>query len=63
MDIEGISMRMSQTQLMDAVGMKVLSMSLDRATQGAEGMVEMLEESMPENLSIPNLGGNLDITV
>lgn len=63
MDIEGVSMRMSQTQLMDAVGMKVLSMSLDMATQGAEGMVEMLEEMVPENLSVPNLGGNLDIKI
>lgn len=62
MDIESMSMNLSQTQLMDTIATKVLSMSLDMAEQGAAGMVEMLEESM-EVSAVSGLGGNLDITI
>lgn len=48
MDIEQMSMNMSQTRLMDAVGTKVLSMSLDLVEQGADGLLEMMDESMME---------------
>lgn len=63
MDIERLSMNMSQTQLMDAVSTKVLSMAMDMAEQGGAGMVEMMEESMMEMPETPGLGTNLDITV
>ncbi len=63
MDIERMSMHLSQTPLMDAVGTKVLSMSLDRMEQGAEDLIEMMDESMMETAVDPNLGGNLDIMI
>ena len=63
MDIERMSMNLSQTQLMDAVGTKVLSMSLDRMEQGVEDMVAMLDESITETTVNSDIGGNLDIMV
>ena len=63
MDIEQMSMNMSQARLMDAVGTKVLSMSLDLVEQGADGLLEMMDEPMMEMAVDPNLGGNLDIKI
>lgn len=63
MDIAKMSMDLSQTQLMDAVGTKVLSMSLDMVDQGAEGLIEMMDESMMETSVNPDLGKNLDIMI
>ncbi|MDE6568891.1 MAG: YjfB family protein [Lachnospiraceae bacterium] len=63
MDIEQMSMNMSQARLMDAVSTKVLSMSLDLVEQGADGLIEMMDESMMETAVDPNLGGNLDIKI
>lgn len=63
MDIERMSMNMSQTQLMDAVSTKVLSMAIDMAEQGGAGLVEMMEESMMEMPETPGLGTNLDISI
>lgn len=63
MDIAGLAMGMSQTQVMDAVSTQVLSMSLDMMEQLGSGMVEMLDQSMMEQSVSPNLGGNLDLYV
>lgn len=63
MDIEGLSMNMSQTGLLDAVGTQVLAMSLDMAEQAGEGMIDMMNRSMMENSVMPELGGNIDIMV
>lgn len=63
MDIERMSMNLSQTQLMDAVSTKVLSMAMDMAEQGGAGLVEMMEESMMDMPEVPGLGTNLDITI
>ncbi len=63
MDIEKMSMNMSQTQLVDAVSTKVLSMAMDMAEQGGAGLVEMMEESMMEMPEVPGLGTNLDLKI
>lgn len=63
MDIERMSMNLSQTQVMDAVATKVLSMSLDMAEQGGAELIEMMDESMTEVSAAPGLGSNLDITI
>lgn len=63
MDIERMSMNLSQTQLMDAVSTKVLSMAMDMAEQGGAGLIEMMEESMVEMPEVPGLGTNLDISI
>ncbi|MDO4166166.1 MAG: YjfB family protein [Eubacteriales bacterium] len=63
MDMEGLSMNMSQTGLLDAVGTQVLAMSLDMAEQAGEGLIDMMDRSMMENSVMPELGGNIDIMV
>ncbi|MCH5267800.1 MAG: YjfB family protein [Lachnospiraceae bacterium] len=63
MNIEGLSMGMSQTQLMNSVSTQVLAMSLDMVEEMGEGMIEMLEESMMDAPATPNLGANLDISI
>lgn len=62
MDIERMSMNLSQTQLMDTVATEVLSMSLDMLEQGGAGLIEMMEDSMDVSAAT-GLGGNLDITI
>lgn len=63
MDIEGLSMSMSQTRVIDAIGTKVLSMSLDMVEQSGADLVEMMDRSMMENSVMPNLGNNIDIMI
>lgn len=63
MDIAGLAMGMSQTQVMDAVSTQVLSMSLDMVEQLGNGLVEMMDKSMMEQSVSPHLGGNLDLYV
>lgn len=63
MNIEGMSMGMSQTQLMNSVSTQVLAMSLDMVEEAGEGMIEMMEESMMDAPAAPNLGANLDISI
>lgn len=63
MGIEELSMGMSQAKLMTDFSTGVLSMTLDQMEEMGDGMVEMLEESMMEPVSIPGLGGNIDLTV
>lgn len=62
MDMERMSMNLSQTQLMDTVATEVLSMSLDMLEQGGAGLIEMMEDSMDVSAAT-GLGGNLDITI
>lgn len=63
MDIQGLSMDIAQSRVMDAVGTKVLSMSLDRIETAGDGLVEMMNRSMMEHSVNPNLGGNMDLYV
>lgn len=63
MGIEELSMGMSQTKLMTDFSTGVLSMTLDHLEEMGDGMVEMMEESMIEPVSIPGVGGNFDMMI
>lgn len=63
MDIAGLSMGLSQAQVVTDVGTAMLAKSLDMMETTGDGMVAMMERSMMENSVNPNLGGNIDIMV
>lgn len=63
MDIAGLSMGLSQAQVVTDVGTAILAKSLDMMETAGDGMVAMMERSMMENSVNPNLGGNIDIMV
>ncbi|MFD0616694.1 YjfB family protein [Paenibacillus sp. GCM10027629] len=58
MNISTLSTVMKQNSLSQAVGIKLLKMSNDQATQNGQNIVKMMEQSVQ-----PNLGGNLDLKV
>lgn len=58
MDIAALSIAMSQSKLMTEIGTAVLSKTLDTVEVQADGMVEMLEQSVN-----PSVGGNIDISL
>ncbi len=55
MDVAGISMAMSQTQLMNNVSTAVASMTLDSFQGQATEITKLMESSVT-----PNLGQNID---
>lgn len=62
-NIEGMSVNMSQTNLMTKVSTEVLAMSMDQLETAGAGLVDMMNRSVMENSVMPNLGGNIDIMV
>jgi len=58
MNISTLSTTMKQNSLSLAVGLKLVKMSNDQATQNGQNIVKMMEQSVQ-----PNLGGNLDLKV
>ncbi|WP_018757823.1 YjfB family protein [Paenibacillus terrigena] len=58
MNISTLSTVMKQNSLSQAVGIRLLKMSNDQATQNGQNIVKMMEQSVQ-----PNLGGNLDLKV
>lgn len=58
MDIPGLSMNMSQMNLMNNVGAALLSKTLSTAEDIGTEMVKMMEQSVT-----PELGQNIDITL
>lgn len=58
MDIAALSVSMSQSNLAQAVGLRVFQMAKEQAVQQSQDLTQMLERSVQ-----PNLGGNLDIRV
>ena len=58
MDIPGLSMALSQTELMTQVSTAMLAKSMDTVETMTEGMVKMMEASVT-----PNLGQNIDISI
>lgn len=63
MDIEGMSMALAQNKVLTDVSTQVLAMSLDQMEQTGSEVVELLNRSVAENSVMPNLGGNMDITI
>lgn len=56
MDVAGLSIAMSQSEVMNKIGTAVLSQSLDTIEVLGESMIQMMEQSVN-----PNLGANIDI--
>lgn len=58
MDIAALSVSMSQASLAQQVGLSVAKLSIDTATQNAEDLTKLMEQSVN-----PNLGSNIDISI
>lgn len=62
-NIQGMSVNMSQSNLMTKVSTEVLAMSMDQLETAGAGLVDMMNRSVMENSVMPNLGGNIDVMV
>ena len=62
MDIAGLSMAISQNNIMNKVGTAVLSQTMDAAEQQGAGIVAMIDHSMELSVN-PSVGGNFDMSV
>lgn len=58
MDIPGLSVAMSQANVVNDVNIAVLSKALDTMEESGELMVQMMEQSVN-----PHLGANIDVRV
>lgn len=56
MDIAGLSMNLSQANLTQAVGIRVLKLAQTNAVQQSQDFVKMMEQSV-----LPHLGQRVDI--
>ncbi len=61
-DIPGLSMALSQTRTMNAVGTAVLAKSLDTLEATGEQMVDMMAASMELSVN-PAVGANINLYV
>lgn len=58
MDIPGLSVAMSQANVVNDVNIAVLSKTLDTVEESGELMIQMMEQSVN-----PHLGANIDVRV
>ncbi len=58
MDIPGLSVAMSQANVINDVNIAVLSKTLDTVEESGELMIQMMEQSVN-----PHLGANIDVRV
>lgn len=63
MDIAALSMNMATQQTQSAVGVAVLSKSLDVSQANGQKMVEMINAADMERSVNPNIGGSIDLRV
>ena len=68
MDIPSLSMALSQSNVMNQVGAKVLGMSLDMAESTGDAVASILDSAAVDTAAMersvtPYLGGNFDMTV
>lgn len=62
MDIPGLSMALAQTQVMNDVGVAMLSKSLDTLETVGTDMVDMMKSSMELSVN-PSVGVNIDMYI
>ncbi len=62
MDIPALSMALSQNQVLNDVGVALLSQSLDNMQEAGAAMVATMEAAPAPSLD-PNLGANFDISI
>ncbi|ACT00376.1 YjfB family protein [Paenibacillus glycanilyticus] len=58
MDIPAMSVALSQSKLMNDVGISVLKMAKDHSTEQSQQLIQMMAQSVQ-----PHLGGNIDLKV
>ncbi|WP_435170268.1 YjfB family protein [Paenibacillus glycanilyticus] len=58
MDIPAMSVALSQSKLMNDVGISVLKMAKDHSTELSQQLIQMMAQSVQ-----PHLGGNIDLKV
>lgn len=63
MDIPGLAMAMSQIQLMQQVGVSVLSTQLDTAEMTGNAISQMIDKAGMERSVNPSVGSNFDMYV
>lgn len=63
MDIPALSMALSQTQTLNAVGTAVLGKALDTAQVQGDMMTELIDSAAMELSVNPHIGANIDIRV
>lgn len=63
MDIAGLSMALSKSQLTTDFGVAMLSKSLDVSQSLGDSLVQMMDRSMMEQSVTPHLGSNIDLSV
>ncbi len=62
MDIPALSMALSQTKLLNDVGVAMLSKSLDTMQENGEAMIASIDAVSEVSVN-PNLGSNIDIRI
>ena len=63
MDIAALSMNMAQSNVMQAVGAKMLSNAMDMADVAGDAITSMMNSSAMELSVNPNVGANFDVSV
>ena len=63
MDIAGLSTALSQVNVMNNVGVAVLSKQLDMNESLGQSMVAMMDRSVMEQPVTPHLGSHFDMSV
>ena len=61
MDIAGLSMAMSSTNLQKKVGTAILCMAMDKNEAIGKGLVQMIDSAAMERSVTPELGANIDL--
>ncbi len=62
MDIQGLSVAMSQANILTDVGTAVLAKSMDTSESMAAGVINMIDRSSMELSVNPNIGSNIDVS-
>lgn len=63
MDIAGVATSLNQAQLMNDMGVAMLSKSLDTADNLGAGLVNMIDAAAMELSVNPSVGSNIDIRI
>lgn len=63
MDIAALSMAMSQNNIMESVGVAMLSKSLDTQEMVGSEVLQLLDGAALERSINPSIGGNIDLSI
>jgi len=65
MDIAAVSIMLNQAKVQQQAGLSVMKMAMDMGKTQANGLIEMMEQSVKalEHTVLPHLGGYIDITL